>query len=107
MIPHEVPFLLILHQACWHDEIEQTGSLLLPFQEMEHGAKIDLTPIERITTEDNNGHQKLMISDKTILLHFDGRKMFLNIKAPTELKCPTLGRSDGLDGFPNKKNPTM
>ena len=57
---------------------------------MRHGAKIELTPIERITTEDNNGHQKIMSSDKTIPLHFDGRKMCLNIRAPTEHKLTNL-----------------
>ena len=57
---------------------------------MEHEAKIDLTPLEKITTEDNNGNKKIMISDKTISLHFDGRKIFLNIRALTAHKLTNL-----------------
>ena len=57
---------------------------------MEHGAKRELTPLERITTEDNNGHQKIMISDRKIPLYFDGRKMLLNIRSPTAHELTNL-----------------
>ena len=74
------PFLLIINQACFYNEISQDESLCLPFQAEQHGVTFDLTPCDRINTNGEQGTQQMIIEDKTIPLIFDGRKLYINIK---------------------------
>ena len=77
------PFILIVHQACYHDDPDQNESLCLPYQAEQHGVKFDLTPKHRLNANGDNGKQLIIIEDKEIDLEFDGRKMFIKIRLPT------------------------
>ena len=37
-------FILIIYQACYHSEVEQTEILYLPYQAEQHGVRLDLNP---------------------------------------------------------------
>ena len=84
------PFLIVLNQACYYADQEQDESLLLPFQAMQHGIEIDLTPFGRKQTNGDLGTQKMVIDSVEIPLRFDGRKMFLNIRKPSEIELEEL-----------------
>ena len=70
------PFLIALNQACYYANQEQDESLLMPFQAIQHGIEIDLTPFGRKQTNGDLGTQKIMIDSFEIPLDFDGRKCF-------------------------------
>ena len=40
----EEPILLLIHQACYIKDSNQTESLCMPYQCMDHGVKFDLIP---------------------------------------------------------------
>ena len=73
-----------MNQACYYDEEEQDESLCLPFQAMQHGVSFDLTPLNCSTPDGNQGTQRIIMADREIPLEFDGRKMFLNIRRPSD-----------------------
>ena len=79
----EEPFLLVVHQAVYHSSLEQTESICPPYPAEVHGVKFDLTPKERMDANDSVGKQRIIIGNKNIPLHFDGRKTYLNIRNPT------------------------
>jgi hypothetical protein len=83
-IKGEEPFLLIMNQACYYDEEEQDESLCLPFQAMQHGVTFDLTPKNRRSTNGEVGTQRMIVGGRQVPLEYDGRKMYLNIRRPTE-----------------------
>ena len=80
---NEEPFLLIVHQTYYYPDLDQTESLCLPYQAEAHGVKFDLTPRHRLNANDNVGKQRIIIENKEIPLHFDGRKTYLRIRTPT------------------------
>ena len=84
MIPDHEPFLLIMNQATYNDDMNQNESLCLPFQAEQHGVKFSLTPCHRKCADGLVGTQKIVIKDKEIPLKFDGRKLFLDIRTPSE-----------------------
>ena len=88
--PGMEPLLLLFHQACYIDDASQTESLCLPYQSMEHGVSFDLTPLGHANDTGDPGRQCFKVEDKTIPLCFDGRKMFLDIRRPTERELDTL-----------------
>ena len=51
---------------------------------MQHGVTFDLTPKDKLTPLGDLGKQHIVIEDKEIPLQYDGRKLFLNIRKPTE-----------------------
>ena len=79
-----------MHQACYYDQEEQDESLCLPFQAMQHGVGFDLTPTNRRRPDGGMGTQKMIISDREIPLQYDGRKMFVNIRRPSEEELDLL-----------------
>ena len=89
-LENQEPLLLLVNQACYYDDINQDESLCLPFQAEEHGVTFNLTPKDRTDTNGNLGQQKLTIEGKDIPLKFDGRKMYLDIRQPTEDEVDTL-----------------
>ena len=89
-IKGEDPFLLRLNQACYYDDPRQDESLCLPFQAMGHGVTFDLTPKCRLRPDGLVGEQKLTVEGRNIPLEFDGRKMYLNVRTPSEQELLTL-----------------
>ena len=89
-IPGEEPFLMLFHQTCYIKDSKQTESLCLPYQAMEHGIDFDLTPIGYTNKNDVQGTQCIHVEDKVIPLKFDGRKVFLEIRRPSELEMESL-----------------
>ena len=77
-------FILIVHQACYNDDPDQIESLCLPYQAEQHGVRFDLTPKHRLNANGQNGKQVMIIEDKKVPLIFDGRKMFIDIRLPTQ-----------------------
>ena len=77
-------FLLIVHQACYYNEMSQDESLCLPFQAEQHGVSFDLTPNERTNANGEQGTQRMIIEDKTVPLLFDGRKLYIKIQRPSK-----------------------
>ena len=77
------PFIMIVNQACYNSDEEQNESLCLPFQAEQHGVTFDLTPRHRLNASGENGKQMMRIEDREIPLEFDGLKMYLNIRCPT------------------------
>ena len=88
--PDSEPFILIVNQACYHSDPDQNESLCLPYQAEQHGVKFDLTPRNRLNANNENGAQKLVIEDKDVPLEFDGLKMYLNIRLPTNDELDNL-----------------
>ena len=70
------PFLIVLNQACYYADQEQDESILLPFQAMQHGIEIDLTPFERRQTNGYLDTQKMVIDSFEILLRLMEGKCF-------------------------------
>ena len=89
-VENESPFLLQINQACYYDDDNQDESLCLPFQAEQHGVTFNLTPRERTDTNGNLGKQNMVIEGKEIPLKFDGRKMYINIRAPSEEEVDKL-----------------
>ena len=83
-------FLIIVHQALYYNDKSQNESLILPFQAEQHGVKFSLTPTNRLDTNDTPGRQNMIIEHKEIPLNFDGRKLYLNIRKPTDSDYDTL-----------------
>ena len=82
--PDVEPVLLMVHHACYNEDVEQTESLLHPFQAMEHGVRFDTTPRIRKGINDYTGLQRMNIEERNFDLQFDGRKMYINIRRPTD-----------------------
>ena len=89
-IDGEEHFLILMNQACYYDYQEQTESLCHPYQAMLHGVKFCLTPKENLTTRGNPGNQKMIVDEREIPLSYDGRKMFLKIRKPSQEEIDTL-----------------
>ena len=89
-VPSQEPFLLIMNQSCYYDDEEQDESLCLPFQAMQHGVTFDLTPHTRTTTDGKRGTQRIILAEKDIPLQFDGRKLFINIRKPSNEELELL-----------------
>lgn len=87
---NEDPFILIVHQACYHGDKAQTESLCLPYQAEQHGVTFSLTPNIREDSMGNLGRQNIQIEDKNIPLEFDGRKMYIPIQRPTDEELHSL-----------------
>lgn len=86
----EEPILLLFHQTCYIDEKEQHESLCHPYQCMDHGVNFDLTPLGHQDDQGNNGRQIMKVEDREIPLEYDGRKMYVNIRKPTNEELETL-----------------
>ena len=84
------PFILLVNQACYHDDENQNESLCLPYQAEQHGVTFSLTPRDREDSMGNKGKQNMVIEGKEIPLNFDGRKMYLNISRPTNDEIDAL-----------------
>ena len=84
------PFLFLMNQACYYDHEEQDESLCHPYQSMDHGIRFCLTPRDTLTSEGTLGKQNMIVDEKEISLKFDGRKMYLNIRKPTQEEIDTL-----------------
>ena len=65
------PFILIVHQACYHEDLSQNESLCLPYQAEQPGVKFDLTPRHRLNANGVNGRQLMVVEDKEISLQFE------------------------------------
>ena len=83
-------FILTMNQACYNQDDEQTESLCLPYQAEQHGIKFDLTPRHRLNASGQNGKQIFTIEDREVPLEFDGLKMFVRIRRPTDDDLSTL-----------------
>ena len=84
------PILLLMNQACYYDDPQQDQSLCLPFQAEAHGVTFGLTPNDRMDTSGNLGQQKMTIEGTEIPFTFDGRKMYLNIRCPSNEEIDLL-----------------
>ena len=89
-IEGQEPILFIMNQACFYDCDAQNETLCHPYQAMEHGVTFCLTPVDTLTPDGNNGRQQMVVEDRVIPLNYDGRKMYLNIRQPTEEGIETL-----------------
>ena len=83
-------FLLMVNQACYYDNQEQTESLCHPYQAMEHGVKFCLTPRDTLTPEGELGKQVMVVEEKEVPLRYDGRKMFMKIRHPSDEELESL-----------------
>jgi len=54
-VANEEPFLILIHQACYIKDENQTESLCLPYQAMEHEVKFDLTPLGQLNESGTPG----------------------------------------------------
>ena len=84
------PFIAIVHQACYNSDEAQYESLCLPFQAEQHGVTFDLTPRHRLNASGENGKQLMKVEDRDIPLEFDGLKMYLNIRCPSNEEMDDL-----------------
>ena len=89
-VDNDEPFLILLHQACYYDHAEQTESLCHPYQAMEHGVKFCLTPSDTLTPDVTLGQQNMIVDGKEVPFKFDGRKMYLKIRKPSQEEIDTL-----------------
>ena len=89
-IEGENPYLLLINQACYHENKEQNESLIHPYQAMEHGVTFCLTPKDKLNPEGETGKQKMVVEEVDIPLLYDGRKMFIPIRKPTDNELITL-----------------
>ena len=89
-IPSQESFLLMMNQSCYYDDEEQDESLCLPFQAMQHGVTFNLTPHTRTTTDGKRGTQQIILTENDIPFEFDGRKLFLNIRRPSNKELELL-----------------
>ena len=89
-IPSQEPFLLIMNQSCYYNDEEQDESLCLPFQAMQHEVTFDLTPHTQRTIDGGKGTQQIVLAEKEIPLEYDGRKLFLNIRRPSNEELELL-----------------
>ena len=88
--PGEEPILLLFHQTCFIEDSAQYESFCLPFQCMDHGVTFDLMPKEHQNDLGQQGRQSMTIEDREIPLNYDGRKMYVDIRKPTEEELATL-----------------
>ena len=89
-LENEESFIMVVHQACYNSDVEQHESLCLPYQAEQHGVTFDLTPRHRTNARGENGKQIMKIGDRMIPLEFDGLKMFINIRRPTNKEMDEL-----------------
>ncbi len=89
-IEGQEPILLVMNQACFYNKEEQDESLCLPFQAMKHGGTFDMTPHSHKSPNGDIGTQRMIIADREIPSKFDGQKMFLDIRRPSEEELHTL-----------------
>ena len=71
-------FLFMMHQDFYYDDEEQDKSLCLPYQAMDHGVTFDITPFDKLDSNDTKGKQRIIVNEREVPLIFDGRKMFLS-----------------------------
>ena len=83
-------FILLVNQACYHDDVHQNESLCLPYQAEQHGVTFSLTPKDREDSMGKSGKQNMVIEGKEIPLEFDRQKMYLNISRPFSEEVDTL-----------------
>ena len=57
---------------------------------MEHGVTFCLTPKDRLSPDGETGMQKMVVEEVNIPLLYDGRKMFIRIRKPTDNELITL-----------------
>ena len=82
-------FLVNVHEALYYNDQNQNESLILPFQAEQHGVKFSLTPSNGLDMNDTLGKQNMIIKHKEIPLNFDGRKLYLDIRKPTDIEYDT------------------
>ena len=86
----EDPILFLMNQACYYECSEQSESLCHPYQAMQHGVRFYLTPTDTLTPDGENGQQKMVVEEKDTPLRYDGRKLYLNIRKPTDEEIERL-----------------
>ena len=72
------PVILILNHATLIDDENESESLLVPFELMRHGIKVDLTP--RIL----GGVGAMYIEEEYMPFKWDNEKLFVKIEKPNE-----------------------
>ena len=78
-VENEELFLLLVNQICYYNDPNQDESLCLPYQAEKHGVTFSLIPRDRVNTIRTIGHLK-----------FNGRKMYIDIRLPSEEEINTL-----------------
>ena len=96
-------FILIVHQALFYNDKDQDESLCLPFQAEQHGVTFSLTPNNCTDSNGVMGKQNMIIEHKNVPLHFNGRKLYLNIRYPSDQDIQTL---ESYELTSPKKDPT-
>ena len=57
---------------------------------MQHGVRFCLTPTDTLTPEGENGLQIMVVEEKDIPSKYHGRKLYLNIRRPTDEEIERL-----------------
>ena len=86
----------MIHNKCPN----QNEFLALPFQMMEYGMQVDLTPKFYPNVEGKNGTQSLIIDRISYPLEFDGIKVHVRISKPTQEDYDTLPTIEMTASYP-------
>jgi len=74
----EEPVLLLMHYATLVNDVNESESLLQPFQAMRHGVTFDMTPTI------HHGRGVMDVDNEELPFHYDGEKLYYSISKPTQ-----------------------
>ena len=77
-------FIALFNQMIYDKSANQNEPLALPFQLMEYGTSVDLTPNNFNTIDVQNGTKSFSIEGQSYPLELDGRKIRVDISKPTQ-----------------------
>ena len=86
------PVLVQANHALLNDDPNQVESLLSPCQMMHFGVRIDMVPSHLFGRNGDPGTQGMTVSNVDIPFTFDGLKMYIHHRLPTENEIQTMSR---------------
>ena len=101
------PFITLFYQLICNKLEHQNGSLVLPFQLMEHGISINLTLSHFNIIDGKNSTQSFSIEEESYPLDFDGRKIYVSISKPTQEDHDNLSTYKMTSSYPYNPDPSI
>ena len=85
-----LPTLVKVNEAVLIEDAEETESLLHPFQAMEFGCRLNLTPIGYEDSKGHPGDPELVVKDQSMPFMCDGRKLFFKNRKPSQEELDSM-----------------
>jgi hypothetical protein len=88
------PILVHVHRGLHNEDPNQVESLASPHQMMAHSCLVDMVPSIHLTRQGTPGTQGMTVSGKDIPFTFDGVKLFMHHREPTDHELNTMSAVD-------------